>query len=334
MLFLSIIIPIYNVETYIGRCIESILSQITESVDSVEVIMVNDGTQDGSMDIVKLQISGSPFVTVINQENKGLSCARNAGLDLAKGKYVWFVDSDDWLLPEAVSRVIDVVRRCDGVDMIATRLLHHDEATGRESAENFPSMSARTGREYMFAGNLKGASQRYILRRQFLLDNNLRFLPGVYHEDGDFGIRMTYLAQSCYVLPDPVYVYRLRKTGSIMSSRKQKMNTDLVAIYQGLVKFADLHVSREDYWPFRAQAITCLWDTILFSRQQIFTPEFKEFYAKFSRYIHQETGFLLRHSRELTITQLRAAVHFYLFPLAWTKGKRLLRMGLEWFKCR
>lgn len=334
MLFLSIIIPIYNVEPYIGRCIESILSQITESVDSVEVIMVNDGTQDGSMDIVKLQISGSPFVTVINQENKGLSCARNAGLDLAKGKYVWFVDSDDWLLPEAVSRVIDVVRRCDGVDMIATRLLHHDEATGRESAENFPSMSARTGREYMFAGNLKGASQRYILRRQFLLDNNLRFLPGVYHEDGDFGIRMTYLAQSCYVLPDPVYVYRLRKTGSIMSSRKQKMNTDLVAIYQGLVKFADLHVSREDYWPFRAQAITCLWDTILFSRQQIFTPEFKEFYAKFSRYIHQETGFLLRHSRELTITQLRATVHFYLFPLAWTKGKRLLRMGLEWFKCR
>ena len=334
MLFLSIIIPIYNVEPYIGRCIESILSQITESVDSVEVIMVNDGTQDGSMDIVKLQISGSPFVTVINQENKGLSCARNAGLDLAKGKYVWFVDSDDWLLPEAVSRVIDVVRRCDGVDMIATRLLHHDEATGRESAENFPSMSARTGREYMFAGNLKGASQRYILRRQFLLDNNLRFLPGVYHEDGDFGIRMTYLAQSCYVLPDPVYVYRLRKTGSIMSSRKQKMNTDLVAIYQGLVKFADLHVAREEYWPFRAQAITCLWDTILFSRQQIFTPEFKEFYAKFSRYIHQETGFLLRHSRELTITQLRAAVHFYLFPLAWTKGKRLLRMGLEWFKCR
>ena len=334
MLFLSIIIPIYNVEPYIGRCIESILSQITESVDSVEVIMVNDGTQDGSMDIVKLQISGSPFVTVINQENKGLSCARNAGLDLAKGKYVWFVDSDDWLLPEAVSRVIDVVRRCDGVDMIATRLLHHDEATGRESAENFPSMSARTGREYMFAGNLKGASQRYILRRQFLLDNNLRFLPGVYHEDGDFGIRMTYLAQSCYVLPDPVYVYRLRKTGSIMSSRKQKMNTDLVAIYQGLVKFADLHVSREDYWPFRAQAITCLWDTILFSRQQIFTPEFKEFYAKFSRYIHQDTGFLLRHSSELTITQLRAAVHFYLFPLAWTKGKRLLRMGLEWFKCR
>ena len=273
-------------------------------------------------------------ITVVNQENKGLSCARNAGLNLAKGKYVWFVDSDDWLLPEAVSRVIDVVRRCDGVDMIATRLLHHDEATGRESAENFPSMSARTGREYMFVGNLKGASQRYILRRKFLLDNNLRFLPGVYHEDGDFGIRMTYLAQSCYVLPDPVYVYRLRKTGSIMSSRKQKMNTDLVTIYQGLLEFADLHVSREDYWPFRAQAIACLWDTILFSRQQIFTPEFKEFYAKFSRYIHQETGILLRHSRALTLAQTRAAIHFYFFPLAWTKAKRLLRVCLERFKCK
>ena len=60
-----------------------------------------------------------------------------------------------------------------------------------------------------------------------------------------------------------------------MSSRKQKMNTDLVTIYQGLLEFADLHVSREDYWPFRAQAIACLWDTILFSPQQIFTPEFR-----------------------------------------------------------
>ena len=156
----------------------------------------------------------------------------------------------------------------------------------------------------------------------------------MYHEDGDFGIRMTYLAQSCYVLPDPVYVYRLRKTGSIMSSRKQKMNTDLVTIYQGLLEFADLHVSREDYWPFRAQAIACLWDTILFSRQQIFTPEFKEFYAKFSRYIHQETGILLRHSRALTLAQTRAAIHFYFFPLAWTKAKRLLRVCLERFKCK
>lgn len=334
MVVLSIIIPIYNVEPYIGTCVRSILSQIIGRDGSVEVVMVNDGTRDGSMDIVKHHVSGCPYVKVVNQENKGLSCARNAGLDLAKGEYVWFVDSDDWLLPKAVNRVLEAICGHDGVDMIATRLLHHDEVTGGETIEKFSCMSTRTGREYMFAGNLKGASQRYILRRQFLQDNSLRFMPGVYHEDGDFGLRMTYLAQSCYVLPDPVYVYRIRKTGSIMSSRKQKMNTDLVTIYQGLVKFADLHVSSVDYWPFRAQAIACLWDTILFSRQQIFTSEFKDFYAKFSRYIHQETGILLKHSGALTIAQIRAAIHFYLFPLAWTKAKQLLRMGLEKFKYR
>ena len=145
---------------------------------------------------------------------------------------------------------------------------------------------------------------------------------------------MTYLAQSCYVLPDPVYVYRLRKTGSIMSSKKAKMNTDLVTIYQGLLEFADLHVSREDYWPFRAQAIACLWDTILFSRQQIFTPEFKEFYAKFSRYIHQETGILLRHSRVFDVSPDRPRYISIFFPLAWTKAKWLLRVCLERFKCK
>ena len=173
-MLLTIIVPVYNVRDYILCCLKSIWSPEVEAL--YEVILVNDGTSDDSMEVASGFIPTMSNITVVNQENKGLSCARNAGLNLAKGKYVWFVDSDDWLLPEAVSRVIDVVRRCDGVDMIATRLLHHDEATGRESAENFPSMPARTGREYMFVGNLKGASQRYILRRQFLLDNNLRFL--------------------------------------------------------------------------------------------------------------------------------------------------------------
>ena len=104
-----------------------------------------------------------------------------------------FVDSDDWLLPEAVSRVIDVVRRCDGVDMIATRLLHHDEATGRESAENsLPCLQGPDG-IYVCGESERSQPTLYLASGSSFLDNNLRFLPGVYHEDGDFGIRMTYL---------------------------------------------------------------------------------------------------------------------------------------------
>ncbi len=111
-MLLTIIVPVYNVRDYILCCLKSIWSPEVKAF--YEVILVNDGTSDDSMEVASGLISTMSNITVVNQENKGLSCARNVGLDLAKGKYVWFVDSDDWLLPEAVSRVIDVVRRCDG----------------------------------------------------------------------------------------------------------------------------------------------------------------------------------------------------------------------------
>ena len=216
--------------------------------------------------------------------------------------------------------------------MIATRLLHHQEGSGYEKVEIFPCMTAKTGREYMFGNNPKGASQRYILRRQFLIENNLKFMPNVYHEDGEFGNKMTYLAQTCYVIPEPIYVYRLRASGSIMSSRKPKMNTDLIKIYQSLLKFAEAHVSTQDYWKFRAQIITCLWRTIDFSRQEIFSNSFKEFYMKYGNYIHMETGILFQHRKLLTRKQYISCLHYYYFPLFWTKAKRIIKIILNNFK--
>ena len=87
---LSIIIPVYNVEAYVGRTLESVFA--TEATD-FDVIVVNDGTKDGSMEVVR-QFADRPNLTVIEQENQGLSAARNRGMSAAGGEYVWFVDSD------------------------------------------------------------------------------------------------------------------------------------------------------------------------------------------------------------------------------------------------
>ena len=95
-MILSIIIPIYNVEQFIAQCIESIYSQHFP-LERFEVIAVNDGTPDHSMDIVKRFAAKYSNLQIINQENKGLSVARNTGMQYAKGDYVWFIDSDDWL---------------------------------------------------------------------------------------------------------------------------------------------------------------------------------------------------------------------------------------------
>ena len=94
---ISLIIPVYNVEQYIGRCLQSCLCQPHVAADDYELVIVNDGTKDNSMHVVEKMTRDYPNVTIINQHNQGLSMARNAGLKAAQGEYVWFIDSDDWI---------------------------------------------------------------------------------------------------------------------------------------------------------------------------------------------------------------------------------------------
>ena len=96
-ILLSIIIPVYNVEKYIHRCLTSCCKQSDASLDEYEIIIINDGTPDNSMDVVYNIAKKYSNIVIFNQKNKGLSAARNQGLEIAKGEYVQFLDSDDWL---------------------------------------------------------------------------------------------------------------------------------------------------------------------------------------------------------------------------------------------
>lgn len=107
---LSIVIPVYNVEDHVGQTLESVFA--TDATD-FEVIVVNDGTKDGSMDVVR-RYADRPNLTIIEQENQGLSAARNRGLDAARGDNVWFVDSDDFLVENGVGKVLGLLAERPG----------------------------------------------------------------------------------------------------------------------------------------------------------------------------------------------------------------------------
>ena len=102
---LSVIIPVYNVEKYIRTCIESIYRQGL-SEDHFEVILINDGTQDRSMEVIADIIEAHKNITVINQENQGLSMARNNGIAIAKGEYILMPDSDDLLIENSLKPLL------------------------------------------------------------------------------------------------------------------------------------------------------------------------------------------------------------------------------------
>lgn len=252
---LSIIIPIYKVEKYINECLKSIyLQNINESL--FEVIAVNDGTPDNSMTIVERYTINHKNLIIINQTNKGLSEARNAGLKYAKGDYVWFVDSDDWLPEKSISILLNHTNNnYDAIKILIRRVKEKDNTFIDEKYNKYlVNKNCISGKEYLFEDGVYAPAQSVIYKRLFLQEYHLYFIPNIYHEDAELGMRALYYAKQIYLIKDICYYYRIRQEGSIMSSLKLKNFQDLLYIYNQRIKF-ERNILPQDikYW----QGISC-----------------------------------------------------------------------------
>lgn len=234
-MLLSIIIPCYNVDKYIRKCLLSCLHQSISSND-YEVIVVNDGSIDGTLSIAQQIARNHKNIRIHDQQNLGLSRARNVGLSLAKGEYVWFVDSDDWIENNCLS---DIFIYLDG-DL---DLLHIQHKLSYENLNYFKNDAliywdgVISGKKLLLQGGLPAPAQFDIYRRNFLLANNLYFYPNIYHEDTEFKPRVTYLANKCASSKRYVYNYLQRTSGNITSLFKLKNGLDLIIAMNSLVLF-------------------------------------------------------------------------------------------------
>lgn len=290
---LSIIIPIFKVEEYIACCLKSIKDQLDEDV---EVILVNDGTPDNSMQKAFEVVGNDSHFKVINQENQGLSIARNNGFLLASGEFVWFVDSDDWLLNGAITQVKRVIAMNENIDVIASVLLMSYE-NSHEDIEYKPINGMISGKLYLQKKYRQGAIQRFIFKRSFLLRNKLQFRANILHEDSLYGFKMLYLAKNIYILPNPVYAYRIRSNGSIMSSISIKTAYDLVEIHKELTAFMNQYVLDVDKKWYRLAIFNTIECIFGFCRYILGTEEFKCFYKNNKKYLFQESKFLLSNKK-------------------------------------
>lgn len=291
-IILSLIIPVYKVEKYIEQCLNSIYAQkIPENL--YEVIIVNDGTPDNSMKIVeKFRLHKN--LTIINQENQGLSLARNNGMAISHGEYIWFIDSDDWLLPNAISTVINEIKNNTTIDVFSTRLLMTFEDTGRTKIDFNPSVYRLSGKQYLAKHYNVGASQRFILRRRFLYQNMISFYPRILHEDGVFGYMMLYFAQNIKILKDPIYAYRLRQEGSIMSSISVKSCYDLIKGHKILKEFMYGKVDKQEQVWYQIQIFSMISACFIFGKKIINTHDFIRFYQENKIYIKKEAQIMAK----------------------------------------
>lgn len=176
---LSFIIPAYNAQHYITRCIDSIYNQGLSGAD-FEVIIINDGSSDETLSVIQGLQENRPEIRIINQPNRGVSIARNAGIESACGEYIWFVDADDYLFTGAANFLLSHVYK-ENLDVLTFSLkeVNQDEDPGELAFSPTQKLSlVMSGREYVAGRNYYNTVWHYLVRRHLLTENNIKFPVG------------------------------------------------------------------------------------------------------------------------------------------------------------
>lgn len=212
---LSVIVPVYNVEVYLEQCLNSCIHQDLP-VSEYEIIVINDGSPDNSINIIRDFEIRCNNIVVVDKENGGLSSARNAGLSIARGEYIWFVDSDDRIEINILRKIFGYLS--DKPEVLSFNLYYEKDnevklnsvTTNVENITGCDLFKKRFCYPY-------SAVQFYIFKRKFLEENQLSFCEGIVHEDWLFTPSVLSRAKVCKCVEDAFYYYRIR-SGSITNS--------------------------------------------------------------------------------------------------------------------
>lgn len=228
----SVIVPIYNVEKYLGECLESLVKQ---TLEEIELILVIDGPTDGSEAIARSYEKKYSNIRIIVQENQGLSGARNTGLRAAKGKYVYFVDSDDYISLDAMELLYDTAERknadvvlfdadvfMDGIDEFD--YTHMENADYYDRPEEYSEVLS--GQE-MFCKMYENKHYRasaclLFTRKELLIDSGLEFFRGIIHEDELFTFQLLFYAKKVTHINEKLFHRRLREQSIMTNSSARK----------------------------------------------------------------------------------------------------------------
>ena len=213
---LSVIIPVYNVEKYLGKCVDSVLAQ---DIADMEVILVDDGSPDNSGAICDEYAEKDARVKVIHKENEGLSSARNAGLDIARGKYITFVDSDDYVLPNTYCPNLEYIENHPEVDCLQFPTVYDEKIKYTRKYKKHNKERTFIGEE-VFLNWWSGKDINHFVGNKIYKSDmwkDLRFTRGAFIEDS---MIVPYLVQRCQRLHISLkggYFYRYTE-GSILNS--------------------------------------------------------------------------------------------------------------------
>lgn len=227
---ISVIIPVYNVQDYIEKCIDSLILQ---TFNDYEIIIVNDGSTDSSIDKIKNLVEKNDNIYVIHKKNGGLSSARNEGLKYAQGEYVIFIDSDDYIEKDFLEKLYKEAKQynldiaCGGYK----KYFANGDIEKKTRNDELMDLGIIKGVDFLLV-QLENNDYRMevwddLYRREFLINNNLLFTEDLLHEDEDFTPRALLVANRVKLVNTYGYLYRQREN-SIMSTKCTIKNVESI----------------------------------------------------------------------------------------------------------
>ena len=237
----SIIVPVYNVEKYLSKCIQSLIDQ---DYNDYEILLIDDGSTDKSGIICEQYAKKYENIYVFHKKNGGLSDARNYGLQKALGDYILFVDSDDWIKKDILKEFSDIIENNKAVDVIETRFIEvykNEEIVKDKKLHSYAK--SKFDRKKAIKWILKKSDNTWpapkrIYSKKFINSNNLHFLKGKLHEDVDWTSNVLKTANKFEYCNTPWYYHRMERENSITNKISAQNIIDLMEI-------AKLHYKRQ-----------------------------------------------------------------------------------------
>lgn len=320
-MLLSIIIPIYNLEKYISKCLDSIIGQLNDEImDEIEIILVNDGSTDTSEQICKKYGVKHRNIQYIYQKNSGVSVARNHGLNLSKGEYVYFVDGDDFLLNNSIMNIYSKIKDkkadmilCNYINVYGENIKH----TTTQKRENKISKLKNKNKtlctsklyDILNRGLFTPSMWCNVVRKEILDINNIKFDENVkYTEDMEVAFKTLLVSNTFEIILNPVYAYRKSNDNSATHKITEKRIKDNFNFYIKLAyknNYSNLEKRVKEYiLKFANYEYSIVVATLFLAPKGIFNKEYnkikkheksleniKGFKGKVIKYIYKIFGF-------------------------------------------
>lgn len=313
---ISVIVPVYNFESCIRRCVDSILGQ---TYSNIELILVNDGSQDQSGAICDEYKKLDSRVKVIHKENGGTSEARNYGLDLAEGAYIGFIDGDDFIDPDFYQVLFDlIIKYKTDMSMVSYRQLRNNQSTPKADSGSISVMEREQAIGELL---IDDEIQNYVWNKLYKkeLFDNIRFPVGVVYDDIYIMYELFRESQSVVYMRTPKYYYCIRETSVINKNSHKKREDALQAVS---VRFQSVGTDFPNLKGYNAYAFV-LWMIRLYTftvRENDQNDEFiRKEYTRFQKQYEENAAFI--------IARLKPLKRIILFAMLWDldKAKEILK---------